>query len=72
METKGINIISYVFWRKEVVEKKGKNTDFKISLISYVKLDAIVCIKVLIMLYLGENFVIYTFVKGDESKANLP
>lgn len=72
METKGINIISYVFWRKEVVEKKGKNTHFKISLISYVKLDVIVCIKVLFVLYLGENFVIYTFVEGDESKANLP
>lgn len=72
METKGINIISYVFWRKEVVEKKRKNTHFKISLISYVKLDVIVCIKVLFVLYLGENFVIYTFVEGDESKANLP
>lgn len=54
------------------MEKKRKNTHFKISLISYVKLDVIVCIKVLFVLYLGENFVIYTFVKGDESKANLP
>lgn len=72
METKGINIISYVFWRKEMVEKKRKNSHFKISLMSYVKLDLIFCIKVLFMLYLDENFVIYPLMAGDESKANLP
>lgn len=38
--------------------EKRKNTRFKISLISYVKVDVIVCIKVLFMFYLDENFVI--------------
>lgn len=43
-----------------MAEKRKETGHFKISVISYVKLNLIVCIRVLLKLYLDENFVIYT------------